>query len=274
MKFLRELKSDLSYAFFKMNGMKPWTTGYNDYKRRSIIKSLSIEEFDVNRLPSCYGYRLDERIIEYPWFFSRLPKLPGRLLDAGSILNFDYIISHDSLRMKKVYIVTLAPESFCFWDKGISYIYDDLRETCFKDNFFDWIVSLSTIEHIGLDNTFLYTNDVFKKEKQLSSYLYSIQEYYRILKPGGILYLSFPFGEHKDFGWFQIFNSQMVDQIINTFSPKKVIEYHYKYSQNGWRISSRDESKNASYFDIHQEKKYFPDYVAASQAIVCLEMTK
>jgi len=48
--------------------------------------------------------------------------------------------------------------------KGISYIFEDLRESCFRDDYFDIVVSLSTIEHIGLDNTMRYTHEPDKKK--------------------------------------------------------------------------------------------------------------
>jgi ubiquinone/menaquinone biosynthesis C-methylase UbiE len=42
---------------------------------------------------------------------------------------------------------------------NISYVYGDLRNTILKDQCFDEIVCISTLEHIGMDNTMLYTKD-------------------------------------------------------------------------------------------------------------------
>jgi len=189
-------------------------------------------------------------------------------------LNFDYILSHTKLAGKKIIISTLAPESFCYWQMGVSYIFEDLRETCYRDNYFDWVVSLSTIEHIGMDNTKLYTSDSSKKENALNDYVMVIKEFRRILKPGGTLYLSFPFGRYKNHGWYQVFDSSMVDRVIQAFSPKKLIEAHFRYEPDGWHRSSREESKDATSFDIHAQKSYDPDYAAADRAVVCLEMVK
>lgn len=274
MRWLKKIYHAMNEASFHLTGCKPWTRGYSEYKTRSIKQSLADGFFTADKLPPNYGFRLDERIVEYPWFFSRLPKNSGKLLDAGSVLNFQYVLNHQSLKTKKVFISTLAPENYCDWQNGVSYIYEDLRDSCFKDEFFDWIASLSTIEHIGLDNTMLYTQEDSKNENIGSSCLDAVKEYWRMLKPGGILYLSFPYGRHENHGWFQIFNSEMLDQVIAAFGPSNIQEFHYKYEPEGWRVSSREESKNATYFDIHCRKSYDSDFAAASRAIVCLEMVK
>ena len=43
----------------------------------------------------------------------------------------------------------------------------------------------------------LYTSEASKNENESSSYIAAIKEYRRMLKPGGVLYLSFPFGMHE-----------------------------------------------------------------------------
>lgn len=274
MNLLRTAARPILSALFIINGKKPWSIGYNAYKEAHIQTALKNDNFGSAISHKGYGFRIDERIIEYPWIFSRLPMSEGMLLDAGSALNFEYLVSRKVLSAKQLFISTLGPEAYCFWKRDISYIYEDLRHTCYKNDFFDWIVSLSTIEHIGLDNTMLYTNDISKNENEPGAYLSVISEFKRILKPGGSLYLSFPFGQYKNHGWFQVFDSTMVDKVITAFSPSTVFENHFRYEKDGWRTSSREESKNATCFDIHHQKAYDEDYAAFSRAIVCLEMVK
>jgi len=274
MNFLEKLSQVVSYPLFILNGKKPWSKGYLVYKRIEIANALARQDFDPKHLRPGYGYRLDERIIEYPWLVSRLPLGVGRLLDAGSVMNFDYILAQNVFEAKRLFISTLAPEANCFWKKGVSYIYEDLRETCYRDDYFNWIACLSTLEHIGMDNTLLYTTDASKKELQVDDHLRVIKEFRRILRPGGTVYLSFPFGEYRNHGWYQVFDAPRLDRIIETFAPASVTENHFKYEPDGWRASSREESKHATTFDIHARKTYDEDFAAASRAIVCLEMVK
>jgi len=272
--FIKIIYNYISPYIYTFCGKKPWSIGYNEYKIKQIKKYIARSVFNTNKLPQGYGYRLDERVIEYPWLFSRISKEKGKLLDAGSVLNYDYLLNNHSLKLKNIFISTLSPEGSCYWKKGISYIYEDLRHSCFRDDFFNWIVSLSTIEHIGMDNTFLYAKDILKKENRSSSYLIAIKEYYRILKKGGILYLSFPFGKKKNHGWFQVFDIKMIDKVISVFSPSHYKEYFFKYKRTGWQVSKKEKAKDATYFDIHKQKKYDSDYAAASRAVACLELIK
>jgi len=86
--------------------MKPWARGYAEYKLRAIDRALRMGEFRADNLPAGYGFRLDERIVEYPWLFSRLPLGSGTLLDAGSALNFEFLVNHPALKSKKLHICT------------------------------------------------------------------------------------------------------------------------------------------------------------------------
>ncbi len=274
MNILRAILRRINYFIFILNGRKPWGWGYHSYKRKHIEDVLQNGSFDENYLPAGYGFRIDERIIEYPWLFSRLPAGKGRLLDAGSILNYDFLLSQKVLDEKKIFISTLAPEPYCFWERGISYVYEDMRQLCYRDEYYNWIVCISTIEHIGLDNTFLYTGDISMKEEDPDSYKVTIKELYRVLKPGGSLYLSFPFGKRSNHGWFQVFDEGMLDEIISVFSPTALKESHFRYESDGWYVSSRERSKDATCFDIHHQKRHDPDYAAFSRSVVCLELIK
>ena len=131
-RLIKNLYYKLQSFHFVVRGMKPWASGYWYYKTLTIQKLLYSQSFDPFSLTKGFGYRLDERVVEYPWFFSRLPSGDGKLLDAGSVLNVDFILSHSKLQSKKVFISTLAPELESFWDKGVSYVYEDLRNSCFK----------------------------------------------------------------------------------------------------------------------------------------------
>lgn len=273
-KLIKNLYRTYGAWLYPLFGRRPWKLGYVPHKFSAIRRAIKEGILNTDTLPASYGLRLDERIIEYPWFFSRLPASEGVLLDAGSVLNYEFLLCQPALRNKRVFISTLAPESECCWNKGISYVYEDLRDSCFREDYFDWVVSLSTIEHIGLDNTMLYTQDEAKRENDNDAYLAAINEFRRVLKPGGSLFLSMPYGRHSNHGWFQIFNAEMVDRIIQAFAPAEYRESHFRYQADGWVVSDREQSADATYFDIHTRKHYDADFAAASRAVVCLELRK
>jgi len=253
---------------------KPWWIGYVPYKFLSIRRALDQQVLRGGGLPSGHGFRLDERIVEYPWLFSRLPAGSGNLLDAGSVLNYQFLLAHPTLAQKRIFISTLAPEMNCYCSQAVSYVYEDLRNSCFRDDYFDWIACLSTIEHIGLDNTLLYTQDASKREQDGDAYIVVIKELKRVLKPGGRLFLSMPYGRRSNHGWFQVFDAEMIDHVRNVFMPRECVESYFKYQDDGWVVSSREQSVDATCFDIHARKNYDPDFAAASRAVVCMELQK
>ena len=273
---MRNLIKSLYYSYgawlYPVFGMKPWKLGYVPYKYSAIRRALAQHVLTDGSLPNGYGFRLDERIVEYAWLFSRLPAGAGNLLDAGSVLNYEFLLTQPSLVNKRIFISTLAPESNCFWSKAVSYVYEDLRDSCFSDNYFDWVTSLSTIEHIGLDNTMLYTQDEAKRESDQDAYLAAIREFRRVLKPGGTLFLSMPYGRRCTHGWFQVFDAEMVGHILKVFGAAECRETHFKYTPEGWILSDREQSKDATCFDIHIQKNYDSDFAAASRAVICLEL--
>lgn len=263
----------LKAAIFPLSGHKHGTRWYMPYRVRETIRAVA-GNFNSANLPNGYGRWLDERIVEYPWLFSRLPDGAGKMLDAGSVLNFDYILRHPKIRQKELTIMTLAPEEHCFWNLGVSYVFGDLRSTCFQDNYFDYIVSISTIEHIGLDNTLLYTGDPRKKEADSGSFLGAVQELRRVLKPGGRMYLSVPFGKKDVRNWLQVFDREMVDAVISSVQPRSYSAEYFRYSsEKGWQVSSPAGAEDARYFDFRQDKPWDGHPVAA-EAIACLELQK
>jgi len=265
---LRRLKSSV----FVMRGRRPYARGYDSYRRIQLEEYLR-RELPHGVLPEAWGLWLDERAIEYPWFFSHLPDTSGRLLDAGSILNHDYVLGHQKLRNKTISIFTLAPESESYCDRGISYVYGDLRESCYRDNYFDWIVSISTLEHVGMNNTLFFTKDRSKNESDPESHLRAVSELRRILKVSGVLYITLPFGRAQSHGWLQVFDIRMVRNLQDVFRPASCRETYYRYTNSGWQISSEDECRDARYFDPSKGGTVKTDF-AAAEAVVCMELVK
>lgn len=271
---------------YLQNGRKPWSSGYHEYKEdylKSILYSdEKIQSFrEKQNLPENYGIYLDERVVEYPWLFSKLNDQKQTVLDAGSILNYEYIVNHKLFKNKDLTIMTLYPEGNCFFQNKISYLYCDLREMPFKSNYFDEIYSISTIEHIGMNNT-IYTNDKNYSQKEHYDYLLAIDEIKRVLKPRGRLLLSVPYGKFIDYGYYQQFNKEMIDRVKSKFSKPPISETYFIYSNNQWNFSNEENCRELLAFNIH-ESKYFkpdsikdydPDFAACSRGIIALEFIK
>lgn len=266
----------LYYVFSKR---RPWSRGYYAYKAYFLEKAINdpvmMSRFiQGTQLPSKYGFRIDERAVEYLWVFSRLESEHRNIFDAGSALNFPFILDSRALQHRGVTLCTLAPERIHYKDARISYIYDDLRNLMLRDEWFDAITCISTLEHVGMDNTLLYTNDDQHKESSNTDYLKVVQELKRILRPGGKLLITVPYGKYENHGWLQQFDSKMIAEVVRAFDGSSSRLSYFRYMNDGWAWAQPEECVGDSYFDFHSSSEFSDDMLAAARSVACIELVK
>jgi SAM-dependent methyltransferase len=215
----------------------PETHAY-DATHRALISSLLDDEswqalFAAgSQLPLGLGAGYDERVVEYPWLFSR--GLSGRVLDAGSVLNHRHVIERLEPRIDGLTIVTLAPEPASFTELGVSYLYEDLRELPFRDGWFDEIVCLSTLEHVGMDNSG-YGAEAPRAEDPRAEAAAALRELLRVVRPGGRVHVSVPFGRREDHGWLRQLDRADADDLFSRAGARRRQEVVFRHSSRGWR---------------------------------------
>jgi len=263
------------------NGRVAWSEGYQEYKRQEIQKAIQnqqiIEAFKKTHLPEKYGFRLDERIVEYAWIFANLSRESKTMLDAGSTFNFDYLVNDEIIKNKYLFIHTYHPEMPSYHTNRISYVYGDLRELPYKDDFFDEIVCQSTIEHIDMDNS-MYGYDITHHQKQeVKSYEYlkAVQETLRVLKSQGLFLLTFPYGKFENHGFFQQFDKEMLDQILLLMANIGNYELSFfRYTPEGWIVTSQESCQNIESFNPHTNRGKGTDGAAHCRSICCIKFVK
>ncbi len=266
----------LYYVFGKR---RPWSRGYYAYKSYFLEKAINdpammscfIQE---TPLPPRYGFRIDERAVEYLWAFSRLESEHQNIFDAGSALNFPFILNSRALQHRGITLCTLAPEHSHYKDARVSYIYDDLRNLMLRDNWFDAITCISTLEHVGMDNTLLYTNDDQHKASSNTDYMKVVKELRRILKPGGKLLITVPYGKYENHGWLQQFDNKMIDDVVRAFDGSSSNLAYFRYVNDGWDWAQPEECASDSYFDFHSSSEFSDDMLAAARSVACIELIK
>jgi SAM-dependent methyltransferase len=274
----RPAEGDERIQTYLRNGRVPWSPGYSEYKRRHIARLLLddriLEIFRTSAaLPPGYGERLDERVVEYPWLFSRPGDWGACIVDAGSTLNYPTLLAHPRLRERAVVVYNLqqgwrAPE------RRVTYVTGDLRAMGIRADTVDLVVCISTLEHIGLDATRLYTRDPRFREDRPQDFRLALREFRRVLRPGGRLMVTVPFGRAANLGWLQQFDRGGVDEIERAFGGEALDASFFKYEPDGWRRAASGDCVACEYFDIHATPGSAPDYAAAARAVACLDLCR
>ena len=262
-------------AYFLGFRRPPWAYGYADHKMALVHEALAdpsvMERFrDGTALPPSYGRGVDERIVEYPWALSRLADLqPRRVLDAGSALNYAEVLGAEPLQGPELHIVTLAPEPQCYWWRGTSYLFADLRDLPLRDGCYDVVVSLSTLEHIGLDMS-LYG----ARAAGGGGFENAVGELRRVLRPGGTLLVTVPYGKRMQFEWMRQFDAADLDALRAAFEPTAWTARFYGYAAAGWTLGTAESLAGAEYYDVWTASRRAPDGAAAARAVACLTLTR
>lgn len=284
----RICRQKIAALIFRAYGRVPSTRGkgFTGYRNSCIDRLINDEEFlrllqQARPLPAGTGAQLDERVIEYPWVFSKLLSYreEARFLDAGSALNHAFVMNHPLVKRHKWTLLTLAPELECFAHLGVSYVYDDLRATPFKDDCFDAVFCVSVIEHVGMDNTG-YTADKSHQQSRPRDFLSAIDEMKRVLKPSGWLFLTLPFGRYENHGWFQQFDSALLLDLISQFRPRKEERAFFRSTPQGWQQCPENDCKSLGYWFAPQpdpsanEKSRYTALQVSATGLACIALQK
>jgi SAM-dependent methyltransferase len=169
-------------------------------------------------------------------------------------------------------VVTLAPEDHSFPEFGVSYVYADLRELPFQDGVYDRVVSISTLDHLGLDNDRFGADAAVAEDPQQEA-LRAVYELRRVLRPGGDLYLTLPVGRGDRFDWVRSFTPEQLDELVEAFGASSVTTDFFRHDgRSGWRRAERDEIAEAQYRDHLTSGPVGPNRVVAAEAVACVHL--
>ena len=136
----------------------------------------------------------DERVVEVPWVLSRL-RPSGRVLEVGYAFSEPPYLAgllRSGIELVGVDLATRDVE-------GMDAVQADVRALPFPDRTFDQILLVSTLEHIGADNT-VYG---LAAETDTDARLAALRELRRVVRGDGDLLVTVPLGEPEDYGWFR-----------------------------------------------------------------------
>jgi ubiquinone/menaquinone biosynthesis C-methylase UbiE len=177
-----------------------------------------------------------DRYVESPFILSNLPPPPARILDVGCVGSFFPLIL--SSFGYDTYAIDIRNYSILnkLTYKDFHFFKESIVKTNFPENYFDAVCAISTIEHIGLSGRYGVKEDKEGDEKAL-------EEMKRIVKPGGTILLTIPFGKAKIIKPFtKVYDSALVEKLTSGLLLET--EAFYKQdSHEDWYKCSREEAE-------------------------------
>jgi SAM-dependent methyltransferase len=108
----------------------------------------------------------------------------------------------------------------------------DARSTGFRDSIFDQVISISTLEHVGLD----------RGVSDKSGDAKAMREILRVLKKGGSAIITVPYGKAKKPD-HRIYDRKALAKLASSFSIVK--KEFYRYDSGKWKKCSQAEAGRA-----------------------------
>ena len=196
----------------------------------------------------------DERVVEIPWVLSRLSG--KRALEVGyAFAEPPYLAALLQADFDELVGVDLASADV----PGLTCVQADVRELPFGDGSFDLALCVSTLEHVGADNS----GYGLQAEDDGASRLRALRELRRVLTPRGRLLITVPCGEPGDYGWFHQDDVRGWTRLFARAGFFIEEQETYELTEEGWRTAPELETAGLLYGERGP----------AASAVLCAELS-
>lgn len=192
-----------------------------------------------------YGFKETERVIEIPWALSCIESNDQRVLDVGYAFAEDrYLNELVNLNLDELH--------------GVDYVLNEHRSAkilkkqadlrtmdCYPENYFDVILCVSTIEHVGHNNDVYFEEKGF--ERDFDGDLKALRNLAKILKPKGKLVISVPYGKKVDYNWFVQYDEGHLNRLLKFQGLKTLKKDLFVYRNRGWSSAEEGDLRKIEY---------------------------
>ena len=156
-----------------------------------------------------------------------------------------------------------------------NYIFGDVRDMYFRDGSFDEIVSQSSLEHIDMENSIYGYGKKIRTHVKSYDYVKMVIEIARIIKHGGSLLITIPFGKYENHSFFPQFDEEMLKKMMEAFTGLGTIKTNFfKYEKTGWRFAEIQELAAVESYNPNTGIMKSDDGAAHRRGVSCLEFVK
>ena len=201
-----------------------FNTGYG--KRATLTQKL---RFLIGFVPILrhhfYKFDVTERIVEDPFVIFEVGKLPVNAKD----LDFGCFGSMLPLQLSSIgYKVTgIDYYGYVYKHSNFKFIQGDFLKIKLAEKSFDLIYSVSVLEHVGIGWYVIEKSDVSLEK--------IIRKIKNLLKPGGLLVVTVPYGRAKVYPYFRVFDKKQLEEFFKGF--KLIKEKYFLRKSTSWIIS-------------------------------------
>jgi SAM-dependent methyltransferase len=173
------------------------------------------------------------RIVEYPWILRNIPS-KGRILDVGStgsqlplmLVGLGY----------EVWTIDVRKYEYEDIVNNLNCVVGDIRGTNFSTSFFDIVLTVSTIEHVGLGR---YGDPVDMEGDRKA-----VEEIRRVMKDGGVLLMTVPLGKVSIKKLHRVYDQESLMFLLRHFKIES-LEYFLR-TDRFWTKSSLEQVKDVN----------------------------
>jgi SAM-dependent methyltransferase len=219
------------------------------YREARRLFTIDQPEFPrALKIPAHLGMNLPERVIELA--LAKYTYVPGsRVLDVGhsNIMECHRRLLRSLEEPRHLTGIDIANPTYDTTEFYEQSIRADITATGLPDKSFDLIWCISTIEHVGMDNS-CYTDD-FSTGAGMD--LLALREMERLLVPSGMLLLTVPFGIFENHGWLKNYDKDTWQTLLSVVSRRsKKCELYFKYSPAvGWHVVEPSQLAATRYYE-------------------------
>lgn len=171
------------------------------------------------------GPATSERVVEVPWALSRYGG-GRRALDIGyANAPPAYLRLLVGLGVPELHGADLAPRRVPTMLRSTA----DVRQLPYRDERFDLVLCISTLEHVGHDNT-RYGLSAERRGGDVDA----LREMARVLAPAGRLLVTVPVGREEHFGWFMQYSMEGWRRLLAATPLETEEEALYRLGPDGW----------------------------------------
>jgi SAM-dependent methyltransferase len=237
-KFIKKIINHLSQSYYykrqadsKFAPIIYYSPRFKNIVSRTIISFLPL--FLRKRFSKL---EINPRIFEEPFIFQNI-----NLKKGSKILDIGCCDSKISLQLSTLgYKVTgIDLRNYGYFHPNFKFIKGNFLENQFPDDYFDYVIAISTIEHIGLD---AYGGSLIKDGDKKT-----VKEIYRILKKRGKFLLTLPFGKKKITKNQRIYDSDSLGDLLRDFRVEKEEYYKAEEDMNYWIPVEKEDLSSLDY---------------------------